>query len=88
MNNFWNHGYRHQMRDLRPSKQKEVYDTFIEFDLDLDGKSDMHLDLMNEVIGDYTIQGENKNNREKRLKYSYSTRLTFEENLELYKEFM
>ena len=48
----------------------------------------MHLDLMNEVIGDYTIQGENKNNREKRLKYSYSTRLTFEENLELYKEFM
>ena len=68
---FWNHEYRHFMRDLKDSVKVEVYRTFKEFDLDVNGKSDLHFELICEVIGDYTIQGEPKDAREKRLAKSY-----------------
>ena len=32
MKYFWNHEYRHTMRDLKDSVKKEVYNTFLEFD--------------------------------------------------------
>jgi len=71
MNYFWNYDYRHTMRDLKDSVKKEVYNTLIEFDLELNGKSDLHFELICEVIGDYTIQGEPKNARKIRLQNSY-----------------
>tara|TARA_B100000768_G_C11097215_1_gene297522 strand:+ start:128 stop:349 length:222 start_codon:yes stop_codon:yes gene_type:complete len=72
MKYFWNHEYRHEMRDLKLSLKKEVYKTFLEFDLELNGKSEMHFQLICEIVGDYTIQGEDKGNRKKRLDYSYN----------------
>lgn len=72
MKYFWNHIYRHEMRDLKPSLQKEVKKTFQEFNLELSGKSDLHYQLICEVIGDYIIQGEDENERIKRLKKSYN----------------
>ena len=71
MDYFWNHEYRHLMRDLKDSVKKEVKETFIEFDIDLNGKSDLHYQLICEVVGDYTIQGEPSNARALRLKNSY-----------------
>ena len=70
---FWNHEYRHEMRDLTYSKKIEVLNTFLDFDLDIAAKSDFHYELICEVIGDYTIQGECETEREKRLKESYDT---------------
>ena len=58
MDYFWNHEYRHDMRDLKDSVKKEVYNTFIEFGLKPNGKSDLHYQLICEVIGDYLIEGE------------------------------
>ena len=59
------------MRDLKDSVKQEVKETFIEFDLELSGKSDLHYQLICEVVGDYTIQGELSNARALRLKKSY-----------------
>ncbi len=72
MTYFWNHAYRHEMRNLKPSLQKEVKKTFKDFNLELDGKSDLHYQLICEVVGDYTIEGEHENQRTKRLKESYN----------------
>ena len=69
---FWNHKYRHYMRSLRTSLQNEVKKTFVEWELELTGESDLHEQLICEIIGDYTIQGEDKNERNKRLEHSYS----------------
>tara|TARA_R100001163_G_scaffold20136_1_gene17511 strand:- start:6735 stop:7037 length:303 start_codon:yes stop_codon:yes gene_type:complete len=68
---FWAHEYRHYMRSLRTSLQNEVLRAFIDFDLEPTGVSDLHEQLICEIIGDYTIKGENPNNRLKRLKYAY-----------------
>lgn len=72
MKYFWNHAYRHYMRSLKPSLQKDVYDTFLEFDLELNGVSDLHEQLICEIIGDYTIDGEPAEAREERLRVAYS----------------
>ena len=69
---FWNHKYRHYMRSLRPSLQNEVKKTFIEWNLELIGISDLHEQLICEIIGDYLIQGEVEGERKKRLDHSYS----------------
>ncbi len=69
--NFWNHEYRHEMRGLKPNLQIEVKKTFEEFDLNLNEKSDLHYQLICEIVGDYTIEGENKNERIARLNKSY-----------------
>jgi len=70
-NYFWNHEYRHEMRDLKPSVKMEVYNVFLEFDLNPSDISDLHYQLICEVVGDYTIQGEDVNNRKVRLQKSY-----------------
>ena len=69
---FWNHKYRHYMRSLRTSLQNEVKKTFIEWDLELTGISDLHEQLICEIIGEYTIQGEDEGEIKKRLDHSYS----------------
>ena len=69
--NFWNHNYRHYMRGLRTSLQSEIKQSFNDFDLELCGVSDLHEQLICEIIGDYVIEGENKNERNKRLEHSY-----------------
>jgi len=71
MKYFWNHEYRHTMRDLKDSVKKEVYNTFLEFDLKPNGVSDLHYQLICEVIGDYLIEGETQEDRHSRLKNSY-----------------
>ena len=68
---FWNHEYRHYMRDLKPSLQNEVKKTFIEWELELTGVSDLHEQIICEIIGDYTIIGEGENERTERLEHSY-----------------
>ena len=70
-NNFWNHEYRHEMRTLKPSYKMDVYKTFLEFDLNPSDKSELHFQLICEVVGDYTIQGECDNARQLRLQNSY-----------------
>ena len=72
MKYFWNRKYRHHLRDLRPSLKNEVKKTFKEFGLKLNGTSDLHLDLILEIVGDYTIQGEKESKRKERLNYSYN----------------
>jgi len=68
---FWNHEYRHYMRDLKPSYKYEVYKELKDWDLELDGKSDLHLELIQGVIGDYTINGEDDSQRVERLENAY-----------------
>jgi hypothetical protein len=59
------------MRDLKPSVKMDVYNVFLEFDLNPSDVSDLHYQLICEVVGDYTIQGEDVNNRKVRLQKSY-----------------
>jgi len=56
MKYFWNHEYRHEMRVLKKSKQKEILKTFIEFDLEPSGKSDLHYEIICIETGNYTIK--------------------------------
>ena len=68
---FWNQEYRHEMRTLKPSRKMDVYNIFLEFDLDPSESSDLHYQLICEVVGDYTIQGEDVNQKQIRLQNSY-----------------
>ena len=79
MDYFWNYEYRHTMRDLKNSVKKEVYKTFVEFGLKPNGKSDLHYQLICEVIGDYLIEGETDKDRHSRLKKSYIKGLIYAE---------
>lgn len=71
MFDFWNNEYKHYMRDLKPSYKYEVYKELKDWDLELDGKSDLHLELIQGVIGDYTINGEDDSQRIERLENAY-----------------
>ena len=73
MKNFWNNEYTNKMKGLRDDFKKEIYDTFLEFDLNPSDASDLHYQLICEVIGDYLIQGEDEEERTKRLEYAYNT---------------
>jgi len=75
MKNFWNNEYNNTMKDLRDDFKKEVYNTFLEFDLNPSIASDFHYQLICEVIGDYLIQGEDEEERTKRLDYAYNTNI-------------
>jgi len=75
MKNFWNNEYNNKMKDLRDDFKKEVYNTFLEFDLNPSTASDFHYQLICEVIGDYLIQGEEEEERTKRLDYAYNNNI-------------
>ena len=68
---FWNHEYRFQMRDLKPSIQQEIKNAFIWWELPLDGKSDLHLQIIQEFTGEYMIEGETIQDMEKRMASNY-----------------
>jgi hypothetical protein len=68
---FWNHEYRHELRTLKPHLQEEVKKSWLQYDLELDGVSDLHLELICCINGDYTIEGEAPEERLKRLEKSY-----------------
>lgn len=68
---FWNHEYRHQMRDLKPSIQNQIKRAFNSFGLALNGQSDLHLQIIQEHTGEYMIQGETIQDMEARMKANY-----------------
>ncbi len=68
---FWNHEYRHYMRDLKPSIQNQIKRAFKSFGLALDGQSDLHLEIIQEHIGEYMIEGETIQDMEARMKANY-----------------
>jgi len=68
---FWNHEYRHYMRDLKPSIQNQIKRAFKSFGLALDGQSDLHLEIIQEHTGEYMIQGETIQDMEARMKANY-----------------
>ena len=70
-NNYWNHEYRHYMRDLKPSLKVEIFNLLTEWDLNPSEVSELHEELICSVIGDFTIQGENPKNRAERISESY-----------------
>lgn len=52
---FWNHEYRHYLRDASPLQRVQVHNCFCDFGLELAGESDLHLQLIDECLGNYTI---------------------------------
>lgn len=68
---FWNHEYRFQMRDLKPSIQKGIKKAFKQFGLALNGKSDLHLQIIQEFTGEYLIEGETIQDMQKRMASNY-----------------
>ena len=53
---FWNTEYKHDMRSATPLQRVEVHNAFTEFGLDLDGKSDLHEQLVAEMLGNFTVE--------------------------------
>ena len=52
---FWNHEYRHDLRDASPIQRVNVHRSFLEFDLPLAGTSDLHQELIDTALGSFTI---------------------------------
>lgn len=71
---FWNHEYRHQMRDLKPLIQNRIKRAFKQFDLELDGVSNLHLQLIQEYTGEYMIEGETIEDMKARMTKNYNTK--------------
>jgi len=46
---FWNHEYRHYLRDTTDAKRKKVHNTFLNMGLDIIGKSDIHLQIIRKI---------------------------------------
>lgn len=68
---FWNHEYRFQMRDLKPRIKNQIKKAFKDFELALDGKSDLHLQIIQEFTGEYMIEGETIQDMNKRMASNY-----------------
>jgi len=50
LENYWNHEYRHYLRDARPHEKDRIKNLFIKNNLELDGESDAHLDIIKKVL--------------------------------------
>ena len=48
---FWNHEYRHYMRDASPYHRKLVHNAFMKAGLDISGKSEAHADIVVRYLG-------------------------------------
>jgi len=46
---FWNHEYRHYMRDISSAKRKKVHSLFLKENLDVVGKSNKHFEIIKKV---------------------------------------
>jgi hypothetical protein len=55
---FWNHAYRHYMRDASLEQRNEVKEQFIKEDLELDGESPRHFEIISNIIGEYADGGD------------------------------
>ena len=55
---FWNHAYRHYMRDASLEQRNEVKEQFIKEGLELDGESPRHFEIISNVIGEYADGGD------------------------------
>jgi|TARA_R110001592_G_scaffold270435_1_gene536891 hypothetical protein len=47
---FWHHEYRHYLRDASPSQRIRVHKKWLDADLDLDGITKKHWDIVGEVL--------------------------------------
>ena len=52
---FWNYEYRHDLRDASSVQRVSVHRSFLEFDLPLDGASELHQELIDTALGNFTI---------------------------------
>ena len=52
---FWSREYCHDLRDASPIDRVSVHRSFLEFDLPLDGASDLHQELIDIALGNFTI---------------------------------
>lgn len=68
---WWNHEYRHYMRDLKPSIVLQINRAFRRFGLALNGTSDLHLQIIQEYVGEYIIDGETIDDMKRRMAKSY-----------------
>lgn len=46
---FWNYEYRHYLRDTSTAKRQKVHRLFMENNLDVAGRSDKHLQIIQKV---------------------------------------
>jgi len=54
---FWNHAYRHYMRDASLEQRNKVKAQFIKEDLELDGESPRHSAIISSIVGEYANGG-------------------------------
>tara|TARA_R110001592_G_scaffold68216_1_gene208994 strand:- start:787 stop:951 length:165 start_codon:yes stop_codon:yes gene_type:complete len=47
---FWNHTYRYYLRDASTYKQNKILRAFISKKLEIDGESDIHLNIIKKII--------------------------------------
>jgi hypothetical protein len=55
---FWNHAYRHYIRDASLEQRNEVKEQFIKEGLELDGESPRHFEIISNIIGEYADGGD------------------------------
>lgn len=55
---FWNHAYRHYMRDASLEQRNEVKEQFIKKGLELDGESPRHFEIISNILGEYADGGD------------------------------
>jgi len=54
---FWNHAYRHYMRDASLEQRNEVKEQFVKEGLELDGESPRHSAIISSIVGEYSNGG-------------------------------
>jgi len=47
---YWHYAFRHYLRDATPDKRKKVHNTFLVYNLKVDEVSQMHLELLEQII--------------------------------------
>lgn len=47
---FWNHEYRHYLRDTTDNKRKDVLKQFLDNNLELAGESSAHLEIIKNIL--------------------------------------
>lgn len=47
---FWNHAYRHYLRDCTPLERQKVHQAFLDQKLDLQAESDKHEEIIKKLV--------------------------------------
>ena len=61
LENYWNHEYRHYLRDANKAQKNRIKNLFIKNNLELDGESDAHLNIIQKVLPFYFNLNKYKN---------------------------